>query len=196
MNMLQAPQRPQPGTVAAPQFPMSVFVVASNSVSEQISDFKAANQGSGQILHRQWKIGTHEATVAIDTGCAKPIISQQFLDRFEIPVEFFRTVDYKIDNGTTLFPVTRSIVLPVQFATHHVATEFLVVPQLAAPLDALLSWSWGRKLNVVLDFATNNLSMTQLPPASCLVAATFHQLRLKEPTSATSIQSVPLQPID
>ncbi|MGA9041552.1 MAG: hypothetical protein WB421_13530 [Terriglobales bacterium] len=203
LNMLQVPSpkvAPAPPVSVPPtknRFTMSMFIVAANNVEEQLATFKVANDGSGQVLHRQWQIGSQEATVAIDTGCAKSIIAQRFLEQFDIPADYYKKVDVKVDNGTTVTTITQSIVLPVHFGHYHIATEFLVVPKLAQPLDALLSWSWGRTLNVVLDFANNDLSMTEEPPQFCQVPATFHQLKPKSVTSAepTSTGS-DIQPID
>ncbi|MGA9041568.1 MAG: retropepsin-like aspartic protease [Terriglobales bacterium] len=184
----QPPNSQQPGAppsaTQSSLVPMNAFILATNALESQ--DFQSANDGCGQVLHRKWPLGTQPAIMALDTGCAKCIISQQFLDKFNVPSSFFKSVQVQVDNGTSRIPIQHSIVLPVTVSGFHIATDFLVVPSLPTPLDALLSWSWGRNLQVVLDFASNDLQMKVPPPASALVAPDYHQLLPINPTLATS----------
>ena len=103
-----------------------------------------------------------------------------------IPSTYFQSVALNVDNGSDhLIPVTQTVLLPLQLQTCNIATEWLVVPQLAAPLDALISWSWGIKLQLTIDFAANEILWKHKPPASCCVPSDFRQLVLtaSEPLS-------------
>ena len=120
-------------------------------------------------------------------------ISQTFLDQFDVPDEYTKRVNCQIDNGgEQLIPASTSIVLPIKLPSHTVSTEFLVLPRLAAPVDALLSWSWGIKMKLVLDFDKNDLHLREAPPPSACVPDDFRLLRLKPqvpvPASAPGFQ--------
>ena len=121
-------------------------------------------------------LGSQTALVGLDTGCARCVVSQQFLDRFILPEGSKRPCMADIDNGSSApLHTTEIVTLPIQIGSHFMRTDWIVVPRLAAPLDALISWSWMSKMKIVLDCDANFITFKQPPSSAFLVPSTFNQ---------------------
>jgi len=165
----------------------STLVVAMQSHADPIASFKRANEGRGQVCVREMSIGGQPAIIGIDTGCAKCTISQGFLDRFVIPPDYLTPNCAEIDNGSAnTIKTTASVLLPVNFKQGSIATEWIILPRLAAPLDALLSWSWAIKMKLIIDCEANSIDFKGPPPSTVCVSPDFHSL-VPKPLAAPSI---------
>jgi len=153
--------------------------MATQGHLDPLQTFQQANEGRGQICHRTIKVGGQSAVVGIDTGCVKCTISQHFLDKFIVPSEFKKQVNAEIDNGgPTTIKATESILLPINFKQASIATDWVIMPRLAAPLDSLISWSWAVKMKLVIDCEANSLDFKGAPPATVFASPDFHFLQL------------------
>jgi len=175
------------------QFPCgSTIIVNSQSQHNQIQSFKQANENHGQVCHMTLSIGGHTAVVGVDTGCARCVLSQQFLDKFDIPPDWKRPYLAEIDNGSVAnIRTSEMITLPLKFQTDSLRTDWIILPRLAAPLDALISWSWLVRMAVIIDCDANMIQFKAQLPAKILVAPDFRQLKLKSESSTTPLDSTP-----
>ena len=172
-----------------PQFPCgSTVIVNSQSNHNSLQSFKQANEHHGQVCHMTLSIGGHPAIVGVDTGCARCVISQQFLDKFVIPADWKRPSLAEIDNGSVAnIRTTEIITLPLKFHTDSLITDWIILPRLAAPLDALLSWSWLVRMAVIIDCDANMIQFKAPMPAKFLVAPDFRQLKMKSESSTSQL---------
>jgi hypothetical protein len=165
------------------------------SQQHTVERFRQANDGHGAILFREIQLGGHTALIGLDTGCEKSTISQQFLDRFHIPSTLIQVANAQIDTGAeSTVSASHRITLPLFLKPYNVLTEFLVLPRLAAPLDALLSWSWLRAMKVRIDCANNDLTLHDVPAPEHLCDLSFGILQPRM-ASASSNQLPPTIPL-
>ena len=114
------------------------------------------------------------------------MISQQFLYKFNVPAEWKVPCNVRVDNGSGAdggLIATAKIVLPIQISSGpNLSTEWYILPQLASPMDALLSWKWGIGFKLLLDCEKNEIFLKENPPAAYLASPDFHRLLPRTPS--------------
>jgi hypothetical protein len=191
-NVLLAPVAP-PAAEIPHHLPLGSLVVASQAEPQSVAAFQQQNDGRGQICVRQFLIGGHPAVIGFDTGCAKCTISQEFLSRFDVPPGYLKPMHIEIDNGGPKPIITsHAVVLPLKLQSHNIATEWIIMPRLATPLDALVSWSWAVQLKVIIDCDANTLVFKEPPPPTHCVPADFNLLHLKPIVPAAVVVPAPV----
>ena len=176
-------QQPSQKQQQQPQQQLSTMIVQAHTTTDAITHFEQANDSHGLICFRNMTIGGFPARVGIDTGCSHSTIAQTFLDKFDIPEDWTQSVNVEVDNGTPSKLVAQhKVFLPLQLKSgENLDTSWLVLPSLAQPLDALLSWSWAIKTKLLIDASANIISFKEPIPNKFLVPTSYHILQPRHP---------------
>jgi len=178
---LQQQQQPQQQQSQQQQHQqqLSTLIVQAHTTTDAVTHFEQAHDSHGLVCFRNLTIGGFPARVGIDTGCSHSTIAQTFLDKFNIPEDWTQSVNVEVDNGTPSKLISQQkVFLPLQLKSgENLDTSWLVLPSLAQPLDALLSWSFAIKTKLLIDASANTISFKEPIPTKFLVPTSYHVLQ-------------------
>ena len=170
--------------------------MSAQASPNSVQRFEQLNNGRGPVCFRKVTIAGQPALIGIDTGCERCAISKQFLQRFVVPAHLVQSVKSEVDHGGQQNIHSSEVVtLPLLIGNHNVTTSWIVLPRLAAPIDALVSWSWLCSLKVVLDCELNDMVLKEPPPSVSCVPLSYCVLQEVQPVVGSQPKTTTPVPI-